>query len=415
MKNAIRDTGQRRRLTLRRLLAGAICLLLVCVCLVLGAVRRDLTDRADQQAAQRWSGDGTPFAQLSLYLSEADALSSRQLQSARSALAAVLSEASLEPVSEDARLWLDAASLQTEGTASTDRGSATVSITAAAGDYFYFHPLQLKSGSTFSDADVQHDTIVLDELAAWQLFGSSDVTGRPVRLNGKHYYVCGVAAVPEDAASTLTYGEHARVWIFYDSLPDAENAALTCYEAILPEPYTGFAQQLMEDAFGTENTDCTLLVNSTRYSFSGLWKTLTGLTRAAMRPVGVAYPWWENAAVYVQNQAALLLLAQLVLGIGPAFLTLLLLWKLLRAVWKRLPTPKTLIEKAVDRRRTAAWNAAAHPDALARDSEEDGCGTYAAAAADECSEAEEADDPEPIYAAPEGATIPLFLQEDENP
>jgi hypothetical protein len=54
-------------------------------------------------------------------------------------------------------------SLQTTGTASTDRGSTAVSITAAGGDYFYFHPLQLKSGSTFSDADLQHDTIVLDE------------------------------------------------------------------------------------------------------------------------------------------------------------------------------------------------------------------------------------------------------------
>ena len=225
MKNTTRDTGQ-RKLMPRRLLTGAVCLLLVCLCLVLGGVRRQLTDRTDQQAAQRWSGDGTAFAQLSLFLSEKDAFSPRQLQSVRSKLAAALSEASLEPADEDARLWLDAVSLQTTGTASTDRGSAAVSITAAGGDYFHFHPLQLKSGSTFSDTDMQHDTVVLDELAAWQLFGSNDVTGRPVQLDGRYYYVCGVAAVPEDAASMLTYGEHARVWIFYDSLPDADSLKL---------------------------------------------------------------------------------------------------------------------------------------------------------------------------------------------
>jgi hypothetical protein len=51
MKTFLRDTGQHRWLTPRRLLAGAVCILLVCGCLALGAVRRQLTDRTDQQAA----------------------------------------------------------------------------------------------------------------------------------------------------------------------------------------------------------------------------------------------------------------------------------------------------------------------------------------------------------------------------
>ena len=389
MKNINPDTGQRPSPKLRRVLAWAVCVLLVCAGLVLGAVRQVLTDRADQQAAQRWSGDGTAFAQLSLFLPESEALSPRQLQNARSKLAAALSEASLEPVSETARLWLDAASLQLEGSASTDRGSTTVSITAADGDYFYFHPLQLKSGSPFSDADLQHDTIVLDELAAWQLFGSNDVTGRAVKLNGKHYYVCGVAAIPEDAASTLTYGEHARVWIFYDSLPDAEDLALTCYEAVLPEPYTGFAAQLLADAFATENRDCVLRTNSTRYGFVSLWNTAFGFTRAAMRQSGVAYPWWENAAVYIQSHAALLLLAQLLLCIGPALAGLVLLWRLARKLLRKLPTPKQLIERMIDRRRTAAWKAAEHPDALSEEAED--------IAAEDVTENAVSDDPTAIF------------------
>lgn len=369
MKKFTRDTGQRTLSLPKKLLTGAVCFVLVCACLVLGAVRADLTARADQQAAQRWSGDGTPFAQTSLYFAETQALSERELLTARSRLAAALTEASLEPANENARLWLDTASLQLKGTASTDRGSAPVSITAVSGDHFYFHPLQLKSGSTFSDADERHDTIVLDELAAWQLFGSSDVTGKAVTLNGQLYYVCGVAAVPEDEACALTYGEHARAWVFYDTLPDAEELSLTCYEAILPEPYSGFALQLLTDAFGTEDRACTSVVNSTRYTAASLWSTLKNLPRASMRQSGVAYPWWENAAVYVQNQAALLFAAQLLLGAGPALLSVLLLWKGLRSLLRRLPTPRKLIEKAIDRRRIAAWNAALHPDALSQETD----------------------------------------------
>lgn len=369
MKIFTRDAGQRALSSPKKLLTGAVCLVLVCACLVLGAVRADLTARADQQTAQCWSGDGTPFAQVSLYFAETQALSGRELQTVRSRLAAALTEASLEPANENARLWLDTASLQLKGTASTDRGSAPVSITAVSGDHFYFHPLQLKSGSAFSDADERHDTIVLDELAAWQLFGSNDVTGRAVTLNGQLYYVCGVAAVPEDEASVLTYGEHARVWVFYDTLPGAEELSLTCYEAVLPEPYSGFALQLLTDAFGTEDRACAAVTNSTRYTAAGLWSTLKNLTRAAMRQNGVAYPWWENAAVYVQNQAALLFAAQLLLGAGPALLAVFLLWKGLRALLRRLPAPRRLIEKAVDRRRTAAWNAAPHPDALSQEAD----------------------------------------------
>ncbi len=347
---------------LRRLLCWAAALLLTAAALCLWAVRSDLADRPDQQAAARWSADEASFAQVSLYLPEKDALDTEALLRARAALDSALTQASLEPANENARLWLDAASAELTGAAATDRGTANVAITAVNGDYFHFHPLQLKSGSTFSPADERQDTIVLDELTAWQLFGSSDVTGRPVTLNGALYYVCGVAAMPQDSAAVLTYGERPRVWIFAESLPEAP--ALVWYEAVLPEPYTGHALQLVEDAFGTGERDCVLLENSTRYRPAGLWKTLKALPRASMRTDGIAYPWWENAAVWQQTRAALLLAAQLLCLVWPALLLLLTLWRLWRRRRWHLRDIGRLIERAVDRRRTARWDAATHPDAF---------------------------------------------------
>ena len=360
MKINLKPAGANR---LRWLISGgtALLLALLAAALLLGCTR--ITDRSDQQAAQRWAADDAAFAQISLFLPQGSALSPQELLRIRAQTDSRLTQASLEPANENARLWLDAASTELTGTASTDRGSASVTITAVDGDFFHFHPQQLKSGSTFSGADERRDTILLDELAAWQRFGSPDVTGRPVTLNGRLYYVCGVTAVADDSAAVLTYGERPRVWVFYESLANAETLALTCYEAVLPNPYTNFALQLAEEIFGTESRDCVLLENSVRYRASGLWSTLKGIPRASMRTSAAIFPWWENAARYQQTRAALLFGAALVCLVWPvlfAAAVLILLWK--RRRW-RLRDVRGLLERAIDRRRTAAWNAS-HPAAV---------------------------------------------------
>lgn len=342
--------------------AAVVCLVAVCLCL--GGARRALGDRPDQQAAARWSGDGTPFAQVSLYLPSSQALTLNSLREARTKLDKALTEASLAPASESARLWLDAAGAELAATAATDRGSVSVTALAVNGDYFQFHPLQLLSGCTFSEADELHDTLVLDELAAWQLFGASDVVGRTVTVNGKLYTVCGVAAMPTDDAAVLTYGSAPRIWLFYDQLFGAEDAGLTFYEAVLPNPYTGYAKKLLENTFSTDALDCASVENSTRFGLSSLWRTLRGLPRAAMRGSQAAYPWWENAAVYCQTRAALLFGGQLLCMVYPLIvLVCLAVWCWKHRRW-HISDLKAALERRHQRRLQAAWNAAAHPDAL---------------------------------------------------
>lgn len=355
---------QMPRSRLRWLTAGAAALVsALAAALLLWSCAR-LADRPDQQAAQRWTADGTAFAQISLFLPQDNALTPQALQQARARIDSTLTQASLEPANENARLWLDTAAAELDGTASTDRGTVSVAVTAVDGDFFHFHPQQLKSGSTFSAADERRDTIVLDELAAWQLFGSPDVTGRPVTLNGTLYYVCGVTAAVQDDAAALTYGEKPRVWIFYESLPVTDTPALTHYEAVLPQPYSGYALQLAQEIFGTKDRPCTLLENTVRFEAASLWDALTAIPRATMREDGVAYPWWENAARYAQMRAALAFGAALLLLVWPAgfvIFALAYLWK--RRRW-RLRDVRRLIDRAIDRRRTAAWNAAQHPNVL---------------------------------------------------
>lgn len=346
----------------RWLLRCAVVLGLVGISLCLGAARRTLADRVDQQAAARWSADGTPFAQLSLYFAQPQTLQSINETATR--LDNALTEASLEAVSEDARLWLSAYSNQQTATATTPNGTATVQVLAVGGDYFHFHPQWMLSGCTFAPDDEQKDTIVLDELAAWQLFGSSDVVGRTVTVNGALYTVCGVVAMADDDAAILTYGENPRVWVNYDRLYKLEDAGVLWYEVVLPNPYTGYAKGLMRDTFMTESIDCALVENSLRYSLGGLWGALRGIPRAALHNMGVAYPWWENAALYNQTRAGLLFGAQALCMVYPIGVLVAL------AVlgFKRRPWHFRDLLAAIDRRRqrklAAAWDAAAHPDAL---------------------------------------------------
>ena len=347
----------------RTLLLAAPALALCGISLILGALRRDLVQRQDQQAAARWAGDGSRCAQVSLFLDADNAFSPQRVQGIGVSMDDRLREESYR-AAEGGRLWTYAAGCEEEGDASTDQGSCSVHVTAVQGDYFLFHPQQLLSGSTFLSSDVNHDTVVLDELAAWQLFGSPDVTGRTVTVNGRCFVVCGVVAAPEDAAAVLTWGDKARVWVFFDALHEDSDPRLTFYEAVLPDAYTGYAQKQLQEVTGVPETGCLTVENSARYRPASLWKTLRQMERAGLHSDAVQLPWHENAARLVQNRAARLWGAQMVCLLYPVLL--LLVWAVI--AWRHRTWHLTDLKKAwdarVQRRLQAAWDAAEHPDAF---------------------------------------------------
>ncbi len=74
----------------------------------------------------------------------------------------------------------------------SDRASITARAFGVGGDFFTFHPLKLLSGSYFDGEDLNKDGVVIDENVAWQLFGSNNVAGMYVEINGVQYPVRGV-------------------------------------------------------------------------------------------------------------------------------------------------------------------------------------------------------------------------------
>ena len=54
-----------------------------------------------------------------------------------------------------------------------------------------FHPLKLITGAYFSGNDLMQDYCIIDQDAAWQLFGSNDVVGMTVYFGNVPHIVTG--------------------------------------------------------------------------------------------------------------------------------------------------------------------------------------------------------------------------------
>ena len=103
-----------------------------------------------------------------------------------------LQEASEDTSDVNGRTLVDCYSTKGELTLYSDRASITARAFGVGGDFFTFHPLKLLSGSYFDGEDLNRDGVVIDENVAWQLFGSNNVAGMYVEINGVQYPVRGV-------------------------------------------------------------------------------------------------------------------------------------------------------------------------------------------------------------------------------
>ena len=212
-----------RRHRLPRLHGGKLALLIACliqtalsiVCFVLlGHVRGMLVT---QSAADVWRGDGEDrFAQVSAFMPVTETKTLDDIRSFRATLENEFVQNSME-APEGGSLYTDAYSGRTSLSVSgKSPGSVTVTAVGAGGNYFLFHPLTLLSGGYISDEDYMADRVVLDAQTAFNLFGSSDVAGMEVTINGRNFPIAGVVQSEADFATNaalaagkfdLYYGE----------------------------------------------------------------------------------------------------------------------------------------------------------------------------------------------------------------
>ena len=157
----------------------------------------------DQQAADRWGG--REYAQVSCFVTRDVTLDDFSIRNFENQLTTALADAAVtldeeegsvqgnqQETEESKRLFIDAYSAPGKITLVSEQATLEADAIGIGNDFFYFHPLQLVDGRYFSENELMTDYVVIDEDAAWQLFGSNEISGMTVTIGGVPHTIAGV-------------------------------------------------------------------------------------------------------------------------------------------------------------------------------------------------------------------------------
>ena len=301
-----------------------------------------------QSAAGVWKGQSEEnFAQVSAFQPVNASLTASQIETFHQTLEQKFIDASLE-TPENGSLYQDAWSTAPQDIAvSTDAVSYTAKTIGVGGDFFLFHPLPLRSGSYISNRDFTFDRVVLDEELSWALFGSYDVAGQTVWIMDEPYVVAGVVSREKDAASKKAYTDGAGMFVSYSAMQHmtgggsedapAQEPAISYYELVMAEPITGFALSVLRENFPTKD-ESVFVQNTDRYSVKNLLTVVSQFGERSMNTAGVIFPYWENAARYTEDHAALYFVLLVLFSLCPITCLVILIVREIRSGWHYLST-----------------------------------------------------------------------------
>lgn len=302
----------------------------------------------EQLAAERWSAKGDA-AQVSCFFSTNASITEDTIREFEFSLDGALQEASITSASENptARLWADAYSADGRITLTSDKASVEADAIGIGGDFFIFHPLRLLSGSYFSGNDINQDYVVIDEDMAWQLFGSNDVDGMLVYIQGIPHIVTGVVKRPEGRLEKGAGLSSTVVYVSYKTLNElGNNNGINHFEIVMPNPVSNFAVNMVREQLGQDEQQVEILENSNRFSFLNELKVIAAFGTRSMNGKAIIYPYWENIARGYEDVIALMLVFMILLLMYPVILLVVLFahwWK--HKGW----TVKSVFLKAKDR------------------------------------------------------------------
>lgn len=319
--------------------------------------------------ADIWKNNGKEnFAQTSVFFAEDSGFTTDSLNSVRAELVKELQSVSIETNGESLPY---AEAYSTPVGTFTIRGDLTgkndAVLTAVGGDFFMFRNFRLVNGSFFSDNDLMHDGAVIDRNLAWELYGSCDVAGMNLYIDGVKFYISGVIENPETEPEKICAGKLPRIYVSYNGVADimklsgsSENSPvmsesfnkITCYETVFPNPVENFAYNAVNKQFSEKYKDkYSIVKNSTRFKPSVRSNAFKKISNYAVIKNNINYPYWENASRIVEFKLTFLYFSRTILFIVPS-LTLAWLAILLVLFMKR---KKQAVLRAVsifiDRRR----------------------------------------------------------------
>lgn len=293
---------------------------------------RIIVGQETQQMAKRWS-QKDDVAQVSCFFSVNTGITQDSLEEFEHSVDSALEEASIvsESPNANARLWADAYSADGQISISSELSQITVDAIGIGGDFFLFHPLKLVSGSYFSGNDLMQDYCILDEDAAWKLFGSNNITGQVVYIGGVAHIVAGVVEKETGGLYEEAGLSSSLVYVSYQTLAAyGRNNGINHYEIVMPNPVDSFAKNYVAEHIGVAESEMEIIENSSRYSFFNRVKQMGKFFTRAMNGKAIIYPYWENVARAYEDILAFIMFFEIILLGFPVIvgvITLICLWR----------------------------------------------------------------------------------------
>lgn len=288
-----------------RVISLSLCLLLFAAGIILKVIiAAGASKYEDQTVAKRWDFDGR-FAQVSIFIKESDGVTSDNISQMNYEIEKKLSVNAAENEIENARSFIECYSAKTEEYLTSEKKSVNVSAIAVGGDFFYFHPVKLLSGTYFTSEDLMHDGIILDEETAWHLFGSYDVVGQQIEMNGKVVFVKGVYQKANNKIYNYARGSKDEIFVPYELVSnEGVGPSITCIEVCMPNLVDNFASGVVTECFRMPEGDMIIRENSNRYTVENLWSVYKARRYRAMDNSDIILPYWEKIARYEEDVLA---------------------------------------------------------------------------------------------------------------
>ena len=304
----------------------------------------------DQNIADRWS-EKNDFAHNTLYFSTRAKVDKKQIEHLESEVIKGFEKMSVM-VSFDSEDGVPAnlldcyAAFDTLTLSSDIRKESTFDAIGVGGDFFRFHPLQMDNGCYFDDDNIMSDYVILDEEAAWALFGSMDVSGMKVHMGDKDLYVAGVYKRGQSDVENLAYGNtDPKVYVNYGTMAENnEDVAITVYELLAPNPIPHAAYRVLNEIKIFDTDTYKILENSNRFSYAHYFDLLKEKKAREMRTDDIGFPYWENVARYKEGKMMRVAHAQWIIA---GILTIMVLINVIWFLVDHKPTKKDF-EKVVD-------------------------------------------------------------------
>jgi hypothetical protein len=270
------------------------CVLLFGVLSIILAVRaRSLPE---QEANTRWNSASVPYAQVSVFYQSGISIDECYQMTFDI-------EDKTKSKVKDIRGETVAASYTTAPkrltfSSKSNIGNKTAELESyfTEGDFLLFHPYEILYGTFLNSDAIMHDNAVIDENAAWQLFGSNDVVGEYIFFNETALYICGVIKIPDTDTGYIFLDKELSPKI------TGNPALFQCYEIVLPSEVPGDGLGVVKEKLGITDGETNSLKtirvveNSNRSSIQNLLTTLANIPNLSVRDDAIILPSWENKA-----------------------------------------------------------------------------------------------------------------------